>query len=116
MARLNHSCGGNRKAAGAEAEKVASAGQVHRGTCLGLRTKVRKIKFAEGERIEIIMKSEKSVLSIHQASEEYGFPECGLRTIIKEGRIPVFKIRNRVYVTRKTMEEFLEQGGARYAG
>lgn len=107
MVRLNHSCGGNRKTA--EAEKV------HRGTCLGLRTKVRKIKFAEGERIEIIMMNEKSVLTVHEAAMEYGFPECGLRTIIKEGRIPIIKIGNRAYVTRKTMEEFLEQGGAPYA-
>lgn len=106
MAQLNHSCGGNRKAAG--------AGKVHRGTCLGLRTEVRKIKSAEGERIEIIMMNEKSVLTVHEAAVEYGFPECGLRTIIKEGRIPIIKIGNKAYVTRKTMEEFLKQGGTPY--
>ena len=108
MARLNHSCGRNRK--------TAEAGKVQRSTCLGLRTEVRKIKSAGGERIEIMMKSEKSVLTVHEAAMEYGFPECGLRTIIKEGRIPIIQIGNRAYVTRKTMEEFLKQGGTPYAG
>ncbi|MCD8237795.1 MAG: helix-turn-helix domain-containing protein [Clostridiales bacterium] len=61
------------------------------------------------------MMNEKSVLTVHEAAMEYGFPECGLRTIIKEGRIPIIKIGNRAYVTRKALDEFLAKGGAPYA-
>ena len=53
----------------------------------------------------------KSILTIPEASEQYGFPHQALRKLVKAGEIPIIKVGNRVYITRAVMEEYLRTGG-----
>lgn len=61
-----------------------------------------------------MMKKDSCVLTIKQAAGEFCFPEVALRTLIKEGKIPVIQVGNRVYITRKVFEEYLAKGGEPY--
>lgn len=58
--------------------------------------------------------NEKKILTIKEAAREYGFPEFGLRGIIKKGRIPVIQCGSRCYITRAVFEAYLEKGGEVY--
>ena len=53
----------------------------------------------------------KAILTVKQVSAEFGFPEFGLRTLIKAGKIPVIKCGNRCYIARAAFEAFLKTGG-----
>ena len=53
----------------------------------------------------------KTVLTIRECSKEYQFPEFGLRTLIKTGKIPVISCGNRCYITRKAFEDYIAKGG-----
>ena len=52
-----------------------------------------------------------SVMTIRQTAREYGFPETGLRNLVKRGAFPVIKCGNRCYVSRTVFETFIEKGG-----
>lgn len=56
----------------------------------------------------------KTIMTIRQAAREYGFPEYGLRNLIKRGAFPVIRCGNRSYITRNAFEEFIQKGGERY--
>lgn len=57
------------------------------------------------------MEAAKTIMTIRQAAQEYGFPEFGLRNLIKRGAIPAIRCGNRCYITRTVFEEFLKKGG-----
>ena len=42
----------------------------------------------------------KSILTIPETSEQFGFPESALRNLVKANEIPVVRVGNRVYITR----------------
>lgn len=56
----------------------------------------------------------KTIMTIKQAAREYGFPEFGLRNLIKRGAFPVIRCGNRSYITRTVFEDFLQKGGEKY--
>jgi len=57
----------------------------------------------------------KQVLTIKEASREFGFPEFGLRGLIKRGAFPVIMCGSRCYITRQILESYLQKGGEVYA-
>jgi hypothetical protein len=59
---------------------------------------------------------EKQVLTIREAAKRYGFPEFGLRNLIKRGAFPTIACGNRHYITVAVIERFIETGGEAYAG
>jgi hypothetical protein len=61
----------------------------------------------------MFMEQEK-ILTIKQAAKQYGFPEYGLRGLIKRGAFPVIRCGNRSYITRTVLEAFIEKGGETY--
>jgi hypothetical protein len=48
-------------------------------------------------------------------SKEYGFPEYGIRRLIKQGAFPVIRSGNRCYVSRQVFDEYIKSGGEFYA-
>ena len=54
------------------------------------------------------------ILTIKQAAKTYGFPEFGLRTLVKRGAFPVIRCGNRCYITRTVLEAYIEKGGETY--
>ena len=56
----------------------------------------------------------KAVLTIKELAKEFGFPEFGIRGLIKRGAFPVIKCGNRCYVVRDVFEEYLRSGGELY--
>ncbi len=56
----------------------------------------------------------KKILTIREASALYGFPEFGLRGLVKRGAFPVIRCGNRVYISRTVIEAYFERGGAAY--
>ena len=56
----------------------------------------------------------KQVLTIKEASREFGFPEFGLRGLIKRGAFPVIMCGSRCYITRRVLEDYLCKGGELY--
>jgi len=58
--------------------------------------------------------SEQKILTIREAAKEYGFPEYGLRGLVKTGKFPVIKCGNRHYITRTAFEDYLKTGGEKY--
>ena len=55
-----------------------------------------------------------NILTIRQAAKEFGFPEFGLRTLVKGGAFPVIRCGNRVYISRAVFEKYVERGGEVY--
>jgi len=53
----------------------------------------------------------KTIMTIRQAAQEYGFPEFGLRNLIKRGAFPVIRCGNRSYITRQIFEDYTAKGG-----
>ena len=58
------------------------------------------------------MEQAKSVFTIKEISRLYGFPEFGLRGLVKTKKIPVIQCGNRSYITRANFEMFLQKGGS----
>jgi hypothetical protein len=56
-----------------------------------------------------------SVATIKQVSQEYDFPEWGLRGLVKRQAFPTIKCGNRTYIVREIFENFLKSGGELYA-
>ena len=56
----------------------------------------------------------KAVLTVKETAREYHFPEHTLRTLIKQGIIPVIRSGNRSYVVPAKFEEYLAKGGEPY--
>lgn len=54
------------------------------------------------------------ILTIRQAAERYGFPEFGLRTLIKRKEFPVIQCGNRCYITTAVFEAYISKGGNVY--
>jgi len=71
----------------------------------------REMSLSEGLVVEA---DTKTIMTIRQAAREYGFPEYGLRNLIKRGAFPVIRCGNRSYITRNAFEEFIQKGGERY--
>jgi hypothetical protein len=65
------------------------------------------------ERRFIIMKT-KTVLTIKKSSEEFGFPELAIRTLVKQGVLPCIRVGNRSYIVREVFAEYLRRGGELY--
>ena len=59
------------------------------------------------------MTATKTIMTIRQAAQEFGFPEFGLRNLIKRGAFPVIRCGNRSYITRQILEDFIAKGGER---
>ena len=57
---------------------------------------------------------DKKILTIRQAAEQFGFPEYGLRGLVKRGAFPVIRCGNRCYIARAVLEAYLDKGGERY--
>jgi hypothetical protein len=57
---------------------------------------------------------EQRILTIRQAAERYGFPEFGLRTLIKRKEFPVIQCGNRCYITPAVLEAYISKGGEVY--
>ncbi|MCL2213385.1 MAG: helix-turn-helix domain-containing protein [Oscillospiraceae bacterium] len=60
------------------------------------------------------MNEQNSILTIRQAAQTFGFPEFGLRTLIKRGAFPVIKCGNRCYITKAVLEDYIQKGGETY--
>ena len=56
----------------------------------------------------------KTILTVRQAAREYGFPEFGLRNLIKRGAFPVISCGNRSYISRTVLEDYITKGGEKY--
>lgn len=53
----------------------------------------------------------RAVLTIKEAAGHFGFPEYGLRSLVKRGAFPVIMCGNRAYISRAVLEAFFERGG-----
>jgi hypothetical protein len=60
------------------------------------------------------VEQQKAVLTVKELSKEFGFPEYGIRGLIKRGAFPVIKCGNRCYVTRQVFEDYIKSGGELY--
>lgn len=60
------------------------------------------------------MNTGKAIMTIKETAKEYGFPEYGLRGLVKRGAIPVIRCGNRAYITRTVFEDYLAKGGEQY--
>ena len=58
---------------------------------------------------------QRKILTVRQAAAQYGFPEYGLRGLIKRKAFPVIQCGNRCYITRSVLEAYIEKGGELYA-
>ena len=56
----------------------------------------------------------KTILTIRQAAQLFGFPEFGLRGLIKRGAFPVIRCGNRCYIAKAVLEAYIEKGGETY--
>ena len=58
--------------------------------------------------------NEQKILTSKQAAQVFGFPEFGLRGLVKRGAYPVIRCGNRCYIVRAILEAYLEKGGEVY--
>ena len=58
--------------------------------------------------------NEQKMLTIRQAAQMFGYPEFGLRGLVKRGAFPVIRCGNRCYIVRAILEAYLEKEGVRY--
>ena len=55
-----------------------------------------------------------TILTVRQAAREFGFPEFGLRNLIKRGAFPVIRCGNRCYISRTVLGDYIAKGGEKY--
>ena len=58
--------------------------------------------------------NEQKILTIRQAARMFGFPEFGLRGLVKRGAFPVVRCGNRCYIAKIVLEEYIQRGGETY--